>query len=91
MSSVFHIFFIIKRFIDHLGILFLKEKLSLKKALDYNLTNGDTATIAEIYSDGEILLDDGRTIPADFESISYGYATTSHKSQGSTCDHAILP
>ncbi|MCK4983275.1 MAG: AAA family ATPase [Victivallaceae bacterium] len=57
---------------------------------DYNLTNGDTATIEEIYSDGEILLDDGRTIPADFESISYGYATTSHKSQGSTCDHAIL-
>ena len=40
---------------------------------DYNLTNGDTATIT-----------------ANFESISYGYATTSHKSQGSTCDHAIL-
>ncbi len=57
---------------------------------DYNLTNGDTAIIEEIYSDGEILLDDDRTIPADFESISYGYATTSHKSQGSTCDHAIL-
>ncbi len=57
---------------------------------DYNLTNGDTATIAEISPDGEILLDDGRTVPAEFESISYGYATTSHKSQGSTCDHAIL-
>jgi conjugative relaxase-like TrwC/TraI family protein len=57
---------------------------------DYGLTNGDTATIEEISTDGEILLDDGRTVPADFESISYGYATTSHKSQGSTCDHAIL-
>ena len=57
---------------------------------DYNLTNGDTAIIEEIYPDGEILLDDGRTIPPDFESISYGYAATSHKSQGSTCDHAIL-
>ncbi len=57
---------------------------------EYGLTNGDTATIEEISPDGEILLNDGRTIPADFESISYGYATTSHKSQGSTCDHAIL-
>ncbi len=57
---------------------------------DYNLTNGDTATITGFFSDGEILLDDNRTIPANFESISYGYATTSHKSQGSTCDHAIL-
>ena len=57
---------------------------------EYNLVNGDTATIEEIYQDGEIQLTDGRTIPADFESISYGYATTSHKAQGSTCDHAIL-
>ncbi len=57
---------------------------------DYDLTNGDTAIIENISSDGEIQLTDGRTIPYDFESISYGYATTSHKSQGSTCDHAIL-
>jgi ATP-dependent exoDNAse (exonuclease V) alpha subunit len=57
---------------------------------EWGLVNGDTATIQEIYSDGDILLEDGRMIPADFESISYGYATTSHKSQGSTCDHAIL-
>jgi conjugative relaxase-like TrwC/TraI family protein len=57
---------------------------------DHNLTNGDTATITGFLSDGEILLEDTRIIPADFESISYGYATTSHKSQGSTCDHAIL-
>jgi len=57
---------------------------------DYALTNGDTAIIEEIFPDGEILLNDGRTIPHDFESISYGYATTSHKSQGSTCDYAIL-
>ena len=57
---------------------------------DYGLTNGDTAIIENISSDGEIQLTDGRTIPHDFESISYGYATTSHKSQGSTCDYAIL-
>ncbi len=57
---------------------------------DYNLTNGDTAIIENISPDGEIQLTDGRIVPADFESISYGYATTSHKSQGSTCDHAIL-
>ncbi|MCK4981347.1 MAG: hypothetical protein KAS17_00415 [Victivallaceae bacterium] len=54
------------------------------------MTNGDTATIEGIFPDGEILLDDDRTIPENFESISYGYATTSHKSQDSTCDHAIL-
>ncbi|MCK4981926.1 MAG: hypothetical protein KAS17_03330, partial [Victivallaceae bacterium] len=64
--------------------------LSTANNQDYGLTNGDTATIEYISPDGEILLNDGRTVPAEFESISYGYATTSHKSQGSTCDHAIL-
>ena len=57
---------------------------------EYDLTNGDTAIIESISPGGKIILNDGRTIPANFESISYGYATTSHKSQGSTCDHAIL-
>jgi conjugative relaxase-like TrwC/TraI family protein len=57
---------------------------------EHGLTNGDTGIVERITPAGEIHLTDGRIIPADFKSISYGYATTSHKSQGSTCDHAIL-
>ena len=56
----------------------------------HNLTNGDIGTIKSIHSDGTIILTDDRIIPNNFESISYGYATTSHKSQGTTCDHVIL-
>jgi conjugative relaxase-like TrwC/TraI family protein len=55
-----------------------------------NLTNGDVGVVESINSSGEITLFDGRKVSADFVSLSYGYATTSHKSQGSTCDHAIL-
>ncbi len=37
---------------------------------EYGLTNGDTATIKAISPDGEILLDDDRTVPADFDENS---------------------
>ena len=53
------------------------------------LTNGDVVQVAKTEND-EILLTNGKKIPANFESFSYGYATTSHKSQGATTSHVVL-
>ena len=57
---------------------------------EYNLTNGDMAIVKKISKNGEILLTDGRIIPANFESISYGHAITTIKSQGGTYAHTLL-
>lgn len=54
-----------------------------------SLTNGDTVTVKEV-DDRTIYLSDGRTIPMQFDSFTYGYATTSHKSQGATTSEVIL-
>lgn len=42
------------------------------------------------FKDSEIFLEDGRIIKSDYSFFDYGYVTTSHSSQGKTCDHAIL-
>ena len=39
---------------------------------------------------GRMELEDGRTIPLDYQTFSYGYATTAHKSQGRTVDNVII-
>ena len=54
-----------------------------------SLTNGDTVTVKAV-DDRTIYLSDGRTIPMQFDSFTYGYATTSHKSQGATTSEVIL-
>ncbi len=54
------------------------------------LTNGDVVTVRQVDPDGTVHLTNGKTIPAAFDSFSYGYATTSHKSQGATTQEVIL-
>ena len=54
------------------------------------LRNGDVVEVAAISQDGEIALKDGRVLPAWFRGFTYGYATTSHASQGKTVDRGIL-
>lgn len=54
------------------------------------LRNGDRVQVATIQTDGEIALTDGRVLPAWFRGFTYGYATTSHASQGKTVDRGIL-
>ena len=55
----------------------------------YGLTNGDLVEVESVRKD-KIRLTNGKVIPPDFISISYGYATTSHKSQGATTEEVIL-
>jgi hypothetical protein len=55
-----------------------------------DLRNGDMVEVAAISQDGDIALKDGRVIPAWFRGFTYGYATTSHASQGKTVDRGIL-
>ena len=39
---------------------------------------------------GRIQLDDGRTLPANYEEFDHGYAITAHRSHGKTVDSVIL-
>ncbi|MDR1280498.1 MAG: relaxase domain-containing protein [Opitutaceae bacterium] len=54
------------------------------------LKNGDLIEVTGFGNDGAILLRDGRQIPSYFRQYTYGYATTSHASQGKTVDRGIL-
>lgn len=56
----------------------------------HGLRNGDLVDVATFASDGGIVLQDGRTIPAGFRQFTHGYATTSHASQGKTVDRGIV-
>lgn len=58
------------------------------------LVNGDVLTLAARKSDGAWCARDAtgreKTIPADFRALAHGYAVTSHKAQGRTCDEVIV-
>jgi ATP-dependent exoDNAse (exonuclease V) alpha subunit len=54
------------------------------------LANGELVQVAKVQKRGAIELTDGRTIPANFRQFTYGYAVTSHASQGLTVDHVLL-
>jgi hypothetical protein len=58
------------------------------------LINGTVLTLAARQPSGAWLARDAsgtaREIPADFRAFTHGYAVTSHKSQGRTCDEVIV-
>jgi conjugative relaxase-like TrwC/TraI family protein len=67
------------------------DRLLLRANLaEQHLKNGDLVTVAALPSSGEVLLTDGRTIPAHFRHFTHGYANTSHSAQGKTVDRGIL-
>lgn len=57
---------------------------------DFRLKNGDLVEVSGFNEAGDILLKDGRRLPADFRQFSHGYATTSHAAQGKTVDRGLL-
>lgn len=61
---------------------------------DAGLVNGDVLTLGARKSDGAWCARDAagreKTIPADFRALTHGYAVTSHKAQGRTCDEVIV-
>lgn len=58
--------------------------------LEARLVNGGIVTVQRIREDGAIELKDGRVIPSDFRSFTYGYCVTSHAAQGRTVDHVYV-
>jgi hypothetical protein len=78
----------------HLLSLAAHDRLQLKanasSAEGSKLANGEIVTVAKIKRSGEITLDDGRTLPADYRQFVRGYAVTSYGSQGKTVDHVLL-
>ncbi len=60
-----------------------------KNNKSFGVTNGEVVRVKD-FKDNEILLEDGRIIKSDYSFFDYGYVSTSHSSQGKTCDHAIL-
>ena len=58
------------------------------KAKKGSFVNGKIVKVSTFDVKGRIVVDDGRIL--DARILSYGYASTSHKSQGSTCDAVIL-
>jgi len=53
-----------------------------------SFVNGEIVKVSGFDAKGRIVADGGRIL--DARILSYGYASTSHKSQGSTCDAVIL-
>jgi conjugative relaxase-like TrwC/TraI family protein len=53
-------------------------------------TNGELVTVSSVDAVGRIQLEDGRTLPSNYQSFAHGYAVTAHRSQGKTVDSVIL-
>jgi hypothetical protein len=54
------------------------------------IVNGETARIAGFTPEGDMSLQDGRSVGGDYGHIAYGYVATSHKAQGSTVDTVLI-
>jgi len=65
----------------------LLVRANLKEA---KLHNGEIVEVAGFKSDGSLVLKDKRIIPPHFRQFTYGYATTSHGSQGKSVDRGIV-
>lgn len=68
----------------------LQLKANGKAVAGEVLANGEVVTIRKIRASGEIALQDGRILPADYRQFARGYAVTSYGSQGKTVDHVLL-
>ncbi len=52
-------------------------------------TNGERVLVRSVQA-GRITLTDGRQLPVGYNTFTYGYAVTSHSSQGKTVDEVLL-
>ena len=68
----------------------LQLKANAVAANGARIANGKLVTVAKIKAGGEIVLADGRTLPASYRQFVRGYAVTSYGSQGKTVDHVLL-
>jgi hypothetical protein len=56
---------------------------------EFRATNGELVTVASI-DEGNVRLNDGRTLPSNYRHFSHGYAMTAHRSQGNSVDSVII-
>lgn len=68
----------------------LQLKANAKTSRGEQLANGEVVTIRRLRASGEIELEDGRILPANYRQFTRGYAVTSYGSQGKTVDHVLL-
>jgi conjugative relaxase-like TrwC/TraI family protein len=62
----------------------------LTKDRKHRLNNGAVYEVAAFSRNGDITLNNGWTIDAEFGHLAQGFVTTSHASQGRTVDHAFI-
>jgi conjugative relaxase-like TrwC/TraI family protein len=56
----------------------------------FRATNGEMVTVARVSAQGQIELEDGRVLPADYRHFDHGYAVTAHRSQGKSVDAVVI-
>ena len=69
------------------SILFRGNCRNGKKAV---ANNGDVRVVKSIGKDGRVNLIGGGQVPASFKNYCYGYAVTSHKSQGASVRETVV-
>ncbi|MGL4555768.1 MAG: ATP-dependent DNA helicase, partial [Gemmataceae bacterium] len=61
------------------------------KTLDgHRVNNGATYKVEGFDAQGNVVLDNGRTLPKTFGHLAHGYAVTSHAAQGRTADRVLI-
>jgi conjugative relaxase-like TrwC/TraI family protein len=60
-----------------------------RRDADFRATNGELVKVRSVEG-GQIELEDGRAIPANYREFDHGYAVTAHRSRGKTVDSVII-
>jgi len=61
-----------------------------RRETGFRATNGETVTVSRVDEQGRIQLQDGRTLPANYQHFDHGYAVTAHRSQGKSVDVVVI-
>jgi len=61
-----------------------------RREAGFRATNGETVTVSGVDERGRIQLEDGRTLPANYQHFDHGYAVTAHRTQGKSVDAVVI-